>query len=180
MRDIVRGGHDPGAIGKAGLREAFVNLEVALSARNLLLAAGHRVVMTRDQNVFVTIGERVRRANEVEADVFVSIHCNGHESRSAHGTETFWHRRDKASRTLAEFLQHELVMQLGRRDRGVKEGAFQVIRTTQMPAALVELAFITNIEEEALLRDPHFRLKAATAILDGVAAMGQLTDENPL
>ncbi|MBS3988767.1 MAG: N-acetylmuramoyl-L-alanine amidase, partial [Dethiobacter sp.] len=89
------------------------------------------------------------------------------------GTETYFFQNNAtatASRLLAEYLQKELVQALGLRDIGVKHGNFHVIRETTMPSVLLELAFISNAQEEALMRTNDFRQNSANAIFRGIAA----------
>lgn len=88
--DPGHGGHDPGAIGVGGLREADVTLAVGLELRKRLIQRGFRVVMTRDRDRFVSLEERTALAEGVGADVFVSIHANASRRRAAHGIETFY------------------------------------------------------------------------------------------
>jgi N-acetylmuramoyl-L-alanine amidase len=172
--DAGHGGRDPGAVGKNGLHEAPVNLDVALITGRLLREAKHHVLLTRDKDAFIAIGDRVRRANNAKAEFLVSVHCNAAENRTAHGTETFRYRSPRTPHPeadrLARNLQQSLVRELGRRDRGVKDGNFQIIRTSAMPSALVELAFISNPEEEKLLGDPGFRERCGVAIAAGIMA----------
>jgi len=164
--DASHGGKDPGAVGKNGLKESHVNLAVSNKARDAFKKAGIDVLMLRPDDVFVAISKRVEIANRAKADYLVSVHCNAVKDRAAHGTETF--RYDRKDIPLANSLQLNLIKQLARRDRGVKQGQFLIIRAAKMPAALVELAFISNIEEEKLLGDPKFQQLAAKAIVDGV------------
>ncbi len=89
MLDPGHGGHDPGAIGGAGLREKDVALDIAHRVAPLLSKHGVSVSLTRDDDRFVSLEERTLRANAFNADLFVSIHCNASESRAQHGVETY-------------------------------------------------------------------------------------------
>jgi N-acetylmuramoyl-L-alanine amidase len=95
-RDVARvvldpghGGRDTGAVGSGGLREKDVTLDIARRVAAILGAQGLRVVLTRDDDRFVSLEERTARANESAADLFVSIHCNASESRARRGVETY-------------------------------------------------------------------------------------------
>jgi N-acetylmuramoyl-L-alanine amidase len=90
--DPGHGGRDPGAVGYSGTYEKDRTLEVALLVRDLLRirCPDLRVVMTRDDDSYVSLGERTRVANRERADLFVSIHCNASTNRSAMGFETFF------------------------------------------------------------------------------------------
>ena len=88
--DPGHGGEDPGAIGPTGLREKDVVLAVALQLRDRLNAVpGMRVMMTRDADFFVPLGERVRKARRVQADLFISIHADAFMRREARGASVF-------------------------------------------------------------------------------------------
>jgi len=88
--DAGHGGHDVGAIGRAGLREKSVNLDVALRLRDLLEKEGFRVIMTRDTDTFIPLGRRSQIANQASADLFVSIHANATRGRSPSGYEVYY------------------------------------------------------------------------------------------
>ncbi len=166
--DPGHGGTSSGAVGPSGLREKDVVLEIALHAAAELQKKGAVIVLTREDDSTVTLQKRVEVANDAKATLFVSIHVNGHENELANGTETYYYPGSIQGRLLAEAIQQEMLVSLGRRDRGVKTAAFYVVRYTLMPAVLAEAAFITNREEEKLLADQNFRQKAAVAIVAGI------------
>jgi N-acetylmuramoyl-L-alanine amidase len=87
--DPGHGGYDPGAIGPGGLREKDVTLDIAHRVAPVLARDGLQVVLTRDDDRFVSLEERTARANGFEADLFVSIHCNASENGKGHGVETY-------------------------------------------------------------------------------------------
>ncbi|HOB34378.1 MAG: N-acetylmuramoyl-L-alanine amidase [Firmicutes bacterium] len=169
--DPGHGGSDPGAVGVTGLPEKEVVLDVALRLAQKLRAQGAQVVMTRDSDVFIPLGQRVAIAEAAGAEIYVSVHANAHPSPAIGGTETYYYPYKgsaAASSRLADSLQRELAGALGLRDIGVKTADFLVIRQTSMPSALVELGFLSNAGEEALLRTPEFRQKAADALARAV------------
>jgi N-acetylmuramoyl-L-alanine amidase len=88
--DPGHGGKDFGAIGKGGIREKDVNLLLAKRLKSYLMNDGFEVLLTRDADVFVSLQERADFVNKIEADLFVSIHCNAARNRTAHGFETFY------------------------------------------------------------------------------------------
>lgn len=88
--DAGHGGHDPGAIGRGGLREKAVTLDVARRLRDLLVKDGFQVVMTRDGDRFVSLGQRSALANRAGGDLFISIHANASRQRSAGGFEVYY------------------------------------------------------------------------------------------
>lgn len=167
--DPGHGGSDPGAV-SGGINEKDINLDIALRTRGLLQQLGFEVVMTRESDVYVSLEDRCAIANASGACVFVSIHNNAHTSTTAEGTETYCYYNSAEGRELATSIHREVVKRIGRPDRGVKEASYYVLSYTNMPAALLESAFLTNPEETALLCDPAFRQKIAEGVSAGVEA----------
>ncbi len=175
--DAGHGGKDPGAIGD-NLNEKDVNLAVVLKVGELLKAKGIRVVYTRKDDIFVELDDRPSIANMYNASLFVSIHCNSNINSTPSGTETYCYypvsdpqlymQKDERY-NLALRIQQAMVDELGLNDRGVKQANFEVLRETDMPSALVEMAFISNPTEEALLAQSSFKNRAAEAIADAIA-----------
>lgn len=168
--DPGHGGLDPGALGPSGSKEKDVVLDISLRLRDLLVAVGCEVFMTRDEDRYVEFPERVRLAKEGKGDVFLSIHANAFRFQEACGTETFYHPDKQSSRLLAEALQESLMKELGRTDRGVKTRRdLFVLRESSIPTALVEVAFINHPDEEKLLREPEFRQRCAQGLFQGLS-----------
>lgn len=166
--DPGHGGNDPGAVGPSGTKEK----DIALSVARLIpkfLPDGVKAVFTRTQDVDISLEERTKIANDAKAACCVSIHCNGYKNPKPHGTETWHYPNSERGERLANALQSRLVTMLGLVDRGVKQAGFYVLKHTQMPAALVELAFITNPEEEQLLVRDDFQEQAARAVALGIS-----------
>ena len=115
------------------------------------------------------------RANATDADIFISIHCNA-ANGTARGTETFYCQGSSTGRKIAEYVQHNLISAMGTSDRGVKDdtqtqhGRIHVLRCSDMPAILVELAFIDNPNDAELLRTCQNDF--AKAIVKGLAEYG--------
>ncbi|HOA39905.1 MAG TPA: N-acetylmuramoyl-L-alanine amidase family protein [Halanaerobiales bacterium] len=167
--DPGHGGFDPGAVGPSGLAEKDINLQIALLAEDILQREGYNVILTRKDDTFISLKDRVEMANKMEALLFVSIHANSANSAYSEGTETFIAPNKVASsQLLADSLQKNLLKELNRLDRGVKKENFYVIKYTNMPAALVEVAFVSNPHEESLLASNLFKEKAARAIAHGI------------
>jgi N-acetylmuramoyl-L-alanine amidase len=172
--DAGHGGYDPGAVGGNGTKEKEVNLDIAKRTAKLLEARGATVVMTRSGDQEIGLDQRTSKANSKKANLFVSIHINAAESTALSGTMTFVHSgsstntRIKESNRLAKNIQSELVRGLGLKDMGVRYADFAVLRTSNMPAVLCELAFISNPAEEKKMNTDSFRNKAAEAIVKGI------------
>jgi N-acetylmuramoyl-L-alanine amidase len=111
---------------------------------------------------------RARIANDIGADLFISIHANGSVNRAARGTETWASRRDRLGVQLAPYVHREIVRRTGLRNRGTHAADFYVCRWTNMPAVLVEAAFISSPRDAALLKKSWFRRRIAVGIATGV------------
>lgn len=165
--DPGHGGSDPGA-GAADVQEKNINLDIGLKLKELLEQAGARVLMTREDDIFVNLYTRAGIANEVKADLFISIHNNWAENNAARGTETLYYP-DTEKKALALAIQKSIVKSIGLADRGIVERPGLVVtRETRMPSALVEVGFISNSDDRSLLLTDEFRQKAAEGIANGI------------
>ena len=170
--DAGHGGSDSGARGPNGVTEKEVTLAVALKVQQLLQSSGANVIMTRTTDRDVSwagssngqeLQARVDKT-PLGAAVFVSIHCNAFSNSVTQGMETYYYWGSEEGRRLATLLNEELANFGGRFNRGVKGANFYVLKHTSIPASLVELAFITNPEEEYLLADNEYQQQLALAI----------------
>lgn len=164
--DAGHGFDDPGAQGN-GLTEKNLTLAVSQKLKAKLEANTNiKIYMTRLEDTYPTLQERVIFANEV-ADLFFSIHINSNVSSKPSGTETYFytHSNDNTvgitSEKVAEVVQTNLIYQLGTVDRGVKENDYYVIKYTNIPAILAELGFISNVSDASLLATDEFLDKCA-------------------
>lgn len=162
------GNPDPGACG-CGLRECDVAKSVADLVEHYLVEAGVEVVGNMQDDSLYAI---TSAANGSDADVFVSIHCNAFNG-NANGTETCVYPGSTRSSQLGECIQQQIVDSLDTVDRGLKDRpGLYVLKHTDMPAVLVELAFIDNEDDAALLRDNQDDF--ARAIARGVTDYEQM------
>jgi N-acetylmuramoyl-L-alanine amidase CwlD len=171
--DPGHGGSDPGAVSASGIQEKVINLAVAQKLAPLLESAGATVIMTRKGDQSLTNQQRVEIANQSKGDIYISIHANAYANNESNGTETHYcseNSYSSASRYLAHQLQSELVSALNLRDRGVKQNSYYILKNTKMPAALVEMAFLTNPAEEEILKSAEMQAKAAQALYLGLEA----------
>ncbi|TWT07006.1 SH3 domain-containing protein [Planococcus sp. CPCC 101016] len=165
--DPGHGGTDPGAVAN-GLREKDINLDVSKRVEAKLKAKGIKVYMTRSTDVFHTLGARVDKGVASGSNAFVSIHTNA-ATPAASGSETFYSASvGNDSKQLATFIQNRLYKAMDHPNRGVKNYGFQVIRTNPLPAALVELGFVTNQYDAAKLASGTYKDRAASAIAEGI------------
>ena len=159
MRVFLNPGHDlkrdSGAVNPtSGLRECDVAADIGGLVKGYLEQAGCEVQMLQSDNL---LGETpslpcvVDEANGWPADIFVSLHCNA-ANGSAQGTETLVYNEDGESAELAGCIQSQIVSSLGTIDRGIKERPMLIVlKHTNMPAVLVEMAFVDNDEDTILL-----------------------------
>jgi N-acetylmuramoyl-L-alanine amidase len=177
--DAGHGGEDPGAVGADGTKEKDVTLAVARLVRMAALAdPTMQVVLTRDSDVFVELADRAKAANQRGATLFVSLHVNACSDPSVCGVETYIDAKqsgDGASARLAAALQVRVAGVMGSRDRGVRTASLFITRAA-MPAALVEMGFITNFQERGALRNLARQKEIAAAVYAGIRA--SLADEN--
>ncbi len=175
--DPGHGGSDPGAIGLSGMKEKAVNLAVALRVKALLDKAGAKVLMTHqdDRDVYGPnasdvdeLKARTSVANYNKADIFVSIHSNSALNRDADGTTTYYFPKTRYDSLLARNLQAGMIQAAGLKDKGYLTANFYVIKRTIMPAALVELAFLSNAADERALANPQVQQKMAEGIVQGM------------
>jgi N-acetylmuramoyl-L-alanine amidase len=213
--DAGHGGHDPGAIGRSGLKEKTITLDIAKRLATLVKdRLGCNVVMTRDKDVFIPLEDRPAIAKTRGADLFVSIHVNANRKRKAKGIETYIQslratdrdamataaRENAMSTKKLSELKSELdriFADLTRDDKleeslqlahsvqgslvdvmkpaqgqvvnlGVKRAFFYVLINTEMPSILAEVGFISNPDEEKLLKTDSYRQAAAEALFQGV------------
>lgn len=165
--DAGHGGKDQGA-SAGNVLEKEINLEITKKTKKILEEAGYRVGMVRDNDTFVELGQRAAYANQKEARVFVSIHCNSAEE-AADGIETFYAEQKEAeSQELAQCIQEHMIGRTSARDREVKTADYAVILRTDMPAALTEVGFLSDAAECEALQQEVYQEKLAEGIAEGI------------
>ena len=167
--DPGHGGSDPGGSGRQGSVEKELTLDMGTRLRDLLVAAGANVLMTRDDDSLVGLYERPALANLAGADASVSLHLDWYQSRWIHGTGVYYYPVNPASARLAGDVHRALIDGLRLADRGIStEHTFVAIRETTAPSVLVEVAYMTNPTEEKLLLKDSFRQEVAADIYAGL------------
>ena len=189
--DAGHGAKDPGTMGKTGVKEKDIALDIALRVKAHLAAAGIRVVMTRDTDRFWELEDRPYLAARGGGDLFVSLHMNAASSRTVQGIETFVtavenypptsesrlngkypsvpnNQFNHSNTILGTQIHRSLVGITRAEDRGLKRARFVVLRNSAMPAALVECGFLSNPKEEQKLATPSYRETVALGIAQGI------------
>jgi N-acetylmuramoyl-L-alanine amidase len=175
-RKVKDGGGTHGVV--SGLREAELNLRVALRLRRLLERTGIRVVMTRTKTAGTSIGNVARAgiANRAGAALFLRIHADGSTDSGIRGTHTLYPALRRGwtddiyaqSKRAAALVQAELRAALGFPDRGLQERSdFTGFNWADVPAILVEMGFMTNPTEDRLLANAAYRQRAAVGLCRG-------------
>lgn len=166
--DAGHGGRDPGAIAVTGVYEKNVNLRVAAKIARLLEARGLHVKMTRWQDHFIELEDRAEVANRLEADLFVSIHADAAESREAEGFTIYVARAASSDSRRAARSISQAMARTGAVSRGVREADYRVLVTTEGPAVLVELGYLSNRQEAVRLSQDAYQNRLAQAVVDGI------------
>jgi N-acetylmuramoyl-L-alanine amidase len=169
--DAGHGGYDPGGI--LGLQtrptEKAATLDVAQRLARILRDRGLRVVMTRTNDVYVTLGQRIAFTGALGGQaVFVSIHFNAALRAGARGIETYYFRPDSLG--LATRIHASLTGAASNENRFVHRRGFFVIRRSAVPAVLCEGGFLTNPDDRRLIDRRDYRQKLAAAIAEGILA----------
>tara|TARA_Y100001968_G_scaffold174873_1_gene160298 strand:- start:60 stop:1145 length:1086 start_codon:yes stop_codon:yes gene_type:complete len=168
--DPGHGGSDPGAVGINGLRETDIVLEVSKKVSDLLTKKGVKTLLTRSYEKTLDLQPRVSKANKSKADAFVSIHANATrgQRKEVNGLETYYYSGYKGYSLAKNIHKQILIASSQSPDRGVRRSRFYVIRKTSMPAALVEIGFVTGIYDAGLLQQKAYRNKMSFAIAKGI------------
>ncbi len=212
--DPGHGGLEVGAKGKFGTLEKDLTLAIGMKLAEIVrLRRACNIVLTRDNDVDISLEDRAAVANNNKATLFISIHVNSSYRKGAAGPETFFLSKDatdeearrlaflennsenlannieaddedvikmilwdmaqtaylKQSSELAERIQNELNLLWGTTNRGIKQAPFKVLTGVACPAVLLEVAFISNAQEERKLLTEEYQLKVAEAIYKGLS-----------
>jgi N-acetylmuramoyl-L-alanine amidase len=160
--DAGHGAKDPGAISITGKQEKDFTLSMANKVSRLLSADQRiEVLMTRNDDTFVELDDRVKFANEKQVDLFLSIHGNKFEPKIS-GVETYYNRAD--SIPLANLIHKNTVAATDFTDRGVRQADYRVITKTTMPAVLVEVGYLSNQNDEASMFKDAFQNQVAASL----------------
>ena len=198
--DPGHGGFDKGARNNLGTEKDFA-LDVARKLRPMLQKKGFKVVLTRENDVFIPLHMRARIANATKDSIFVSLHFNGASNRDATGFEIFsltprgapstdddalalhfvnmqaGSPVDAQSFALSATVFHSMLGHLPEVDRGIKRARFAVLRHTKIPAILVEGGFLTETTNSKRVADPAWREKFAEALSVGIENYRNLVEK---
>jgi N-acetylmuramoyl-L-alanine amidase len=178
--DPGHGGAQPGARWREGnkvIEEKTIVLAIGLHMAELLSREGAKVILTRSEDKAIGLYERTALSNNAQAHFFISIHCDSNpRPNSASGTTIYYHKDDADSRALGQAILNEIVKVSGLPSRGVRSDSMlyqtglAVLRTSQMPAVLIEVGYLNHSFDRAKLVDPNFQKRVAEAIVKGLKA----------
>ena len=168
--DAGHGGKDFGAIGCLGDKEKDITLAISKYLEEELTNRGAKVVMTRSDDSYVELQERVNKANEKDSMFLISIHGNAlpdHLNPLEHKGTSIYYYYDQAKLLAANILV-TMNQQLGTKNDKIRQGSLALVRNTNALSILIEVAYLINPEDNVLLIDPQFQKKCAKAIADGI------------
>lgn len=164
--DPGHGGYDTGA-SYGGFEEKYITLEISNKLKKYLEDSDIKVFLTREDDSFLSLAERVEITNSIRPDVFVSVHANAlSTSRGIRGVETYWWSTQ--SQRLAYLLHKSVLNHLNIPDHFIRKAKFYVIRHTSSPAVLAELGFLTNHYDRQLLTNSTTQDKYAKAVSEAI------------
>ncbi len=162
--DFGHGGKDPGALGEFS-KESDVVLKVVNLIKNTLEKSNETIITSRTNDTYHTLEERVNKANKEKCNYFISIHLNSSSNKSVRGCEVWVYDKNSKLYNLSKNICNSLSKSINTKNRGVKiSKEFYVLRKTTMPALLIEIDFISNIEFEKNLSNSYFLENIANTI----------------
>ena len=192
--DAGHGGTNEGAIGIAGIHEKYLTLPIALLLADRLRSAmpDAEIILTRQHDATLSLGERIDIANQIHADLFISLHYNNSGNPDAIGFESFWAgdywkkdlekanieiddqtlkrrtRMAKLGERMAKCFNRSMRHYFDVLDRGVKSGDYTVLTRAEVPAVVLELAFLSHAQEGLDVINPSVRAKIVNALVEAV------------
>ncbi|GBF12073.1 MULTISPECIES: N-acetylmuramoyl-L-alanine amidase CwlD [Tepidibacillus] len=181
--DAGHGGPDGGAVSKDGIVEKDITLKITKYLQDYLNEAGALVIMTRESDVDLAdehtrgianrkledLQNRVRLTNDSDADFFISIHLNSIPSEKWHGAQTFYYPIRSENEQMSRLIQEQLRINLKNTDRvALPRNDIMVLKYANIPSTMVEVGFLSNPTEAALLNQTEYQQKIAFAIYQGI------------
>jgi N-acetylmuramoyl-L-alanine amidase len=176
--DPGHGGSDLGDRSTYGAFEADLCWDLASRLAERLAGTGARVRFTRTEAEGPEASERARRANQLGADIVVSLHLNSHPETTAEGASSYYFGGSRMGEQLAESIRSELI-RLGLEDCRSHPRSYPILKETRMPAVLVEPAFVTNPDDAKRLEDADFRGAICDAVVAGIRRFYDLGSTTP-
>lgn len=162
------GKENVGVIGKQELFEKDLTLAISWDLKTILEDLGAKVVLTREKDEYLSLNNRAKITNEVRPNFFVSIHMNSFRNENISGIEIYHYRGDKEGEVLANFIIESMSKQLKSVNRGVKISDFYLLKTVTTSALQIEVAYLSNPEEENKFMDEGYVKSVAWSIAEGI------------
>lgn len=165
--DPGHGGRDNGTTGVRGTLEKSLTLKTAQLLYDKLKASGTNVILTRNNDSYISLGSRVSTAHYQNADAFISFHYDSINDRSVRGMTTYYYNSNQ--KPLGEQIHSSVISKTMLKDRGTRFGDYHVIRENRQKAVLLELGYLSNPAEEMLVNTPQYQEAVANGVFDGLA-----------
>lgn len=165
--DPGHGGKDPGAIGLENVAEKDVILSTSEVVAQHLRDAGATVILTRTEDEFLPLDERIRISNINQTDAFISIHYNAFPILTVRGMSTYYYAGGNDQK-LAQHIHASLIESVNLPDRGIQQADYKVLRENRDLAVLIELGFITNPDDFSEIHSPEYKNQVGEAIANGL------------
>lgn len=179
--DPGHGGKESGAIGINGLQEKDCTLYICKRCKKILEDEGIAITLTRTKDIYLSMEDRIKLANDEGGDYFISIHFNSSSNLTSSGTEVYYVDGDDKENILATKMLDVITEEMNFLSRGIKTGDSQVIQHIDMTSILIEVCFLSNPKEEALLEEDSFKDRIAESIAKGfLKFIGKFEDENKI
>ncbi|MGG0716359.1 SH3 domain-containing protein [Robertmurraya massiliosenegalensis] len=166
MIDPGHGGRDNGATGAKGTLEKNLTLKTAQLLSAKLKARGAKVLLTRNNDQYLSLGSRVSMAHYQNVDAFISLHYDSIDNHTVRGMTSYYYHSNQKS--LASNIHTATIKQTKIKDRGVRQGNYHVIRENKQPAALLELGYLSNPTEELMLTTSQYQEQVTNGIVQGI------------
>lgn len=170
MIDPGHGGCELGAVGPTRVKESDINLNVAKKLKTLLEEQGAIVCMTREDNSYVDLYDRIKMAKEQPPVFLISLHANalpdGGNPELKHGTSVFYYYPQ--AKKFAETMQSCMLKKMGTKNDGIYKRSFVLTRNSSSLSLLIEMAYMVHPKEYTLLLNDNFRQVIAESIKDGL------------
>ncbi len=175
--DAGHGGVDPGVIGVNGSLEKDITLSIAQNLAEILRNNGAQVMLSREQDMALGADKsqdliaRVDLVEQNKADIFISIHGNSFpQDSSSCGAQSFFSAQNEQGQILAETIQNALINKLANTNRqALAHNSAYILKHINIPATMIEVGFLSNSAEEALLNDEAYQWQISMAIYQGLS-----------
>lgn len=179
--DPGHGGSDPGKVGVGEVLEKDINLQISIRLKKLLEKKGIKVIMTREDDCSLAdegvgnkkvsdLKNRIKKVEESDADILVSIHQNSYSSESVKGAQVFYYTDSENGKNLSNCIQNSIKSSVDKENKrqAKSNNNYYILVHSICPAVIVECGFLSNYEESAKLSDKEYQQSMAEAVAEGI------------